>query len=199
MNVPVLDGERIAAVVGVGNKESAYDESDILQLTLLSQGMWRIIQRRRSEEALRASEERFFKVFQSNPIPMTIATLDEGRLIDVNERAVELSGYSREELIGRTAVEIGLWAYPEERDRLIAELRETGLLRDGLAHFRTRSGSVAPALWSADRIRLGRTSCSLRPSTTSRSRSKRRKNSGRARRSTACSRRTSRTSSGRRI
>ena len=156
MNVPVLDGERIAAVVGVGNKESAYDESDVLQLTLLSQGMWRIIQRRRSEEALRASEERFFKVFQSNPIPMTIATLDEGRLIDINESALALSGYSREELIGRTSVDIGLWAYPEERDRLIAELRETGLLRDGLAHFRTKSGSVAPALWSADRIRLGK-------------------------------------------
>lgn len=112
--------------------------------------------RKEAEAALRASEERFFKVFQSNPIPMTIATLDEGRLIDVNERALELSGYSRQELIGRTSVDIGLWAYPEERDGLIAELRKTGLLRDGLAHFRTKSGSVAPALWSADRIRLGK-------------------------------------------
>jgi PAS domain S-box-containing protein len=155
MNVPVLDGERIVAVVGVGNKEADYDESDVLQLTLLAQGMWRIIQRRRSEEDLRASEERFFKVFQSNPIPMTIATLDEGRFIDVNERAIELSGYSRGELIGRTSLELGLWAYPEERDRLIAQIREQGFLRDGLAHFRTRDGRVAPALWSADRIRLG--------------------------------------------
>jgi|GEM_PF-1072218 len=155
MNVPVLDGERIVAVVGVGNKETDYDESDVLQLTLLAQGMWRIIQRRRSEEDLRASEERFVKVFQSNPILMTIATLDEGRFIDVNERAVELSGYSREELIGRTSVELGLWAYPDERDRLIAQIREQGFLRDGLAHFQTRAGKVAPALWSADRIRLG--------------------------------------------
>ncbi len=155
MNVPVLDGERIVAVAGVGNKETDYDESDVLQLTLLAQGMWRIIQRRRSEEALRESEERFIRVFQSNPIPMTIATLDEGRLIDVNERAVELSGYSREELIGRTSMEIGLWAYPEERDRLIAKLRTSGSLRDGLAHFRTKAGRVSPALWSADRVRLG--------------------------------------------
>jgi len=86
---------------------------------------------------------------------MTIATLDEGRLIDVNERAIELSGYSREELIGRTSVELGLWAHPDERDRLIAQIREQGFLRDGLAHFRTSAGRVAPALWSADRIRMG--------------------------------------------
>ncbi len=114
-----------------------------------------ITERKTAVEALRASEERFIKVFQSNPIPMTIATIDEGRLIDVNERAIELSGYSREEMVGRTSIEIGLWAYPEERDRLIAQLLKTGLLRDGLAHFRTKAGKVAPALWSADRVRLG--------------------------------------------
>ena len=71
---------------------------------------------------------------------MTIATIDEGRLIDVNERAIELSGYSREEMIGRTSIEIGLWAYPRERDRLIAILRETGSLRDGMAHFQDQGG-----------------------------------------------------------
>jgi PAS domain S-box-containing protein len=114
-----------------------------------------ITERKLAEKALRASEKRFFKVFQSNPIPMTIATIDEGRLIDVNERVIELSGYSRKELIGRTSIEIGLWAYPQERDRLIAILRETGSLRDGLAHFRTKVGDVRPALWSADAIQLG--------------------------------------------
>jgi PAS domain S-box-containing protein len=57
-------------------------------------------------------------------------------------------------MIGRTSIEIGLWAYPHERDRLIAQLRETGSLRDGLAHFRTRTGDVRAALWSVDVIRL---------------------------------------------
>ena len=114
-----------------------------------------ITERKLAEKALRASEERFFKVFQSNPIPMTIATIDEGRLIDVNERTIELSGYSREEMIGRTSIEIGLWAYPQERDRLIAQLRETGSLRDGMAHFQTKAGEVIPALWSADVVQLG--------------------------------------------
>jgi PAS domain S-box-containing protein len=114
-----------------------------------------VTEQKNAADALRASEERFFKVFQSNPIPMTIATIDDGRLIDVNERAIELSGYAREEMIGRAAVEIGLWANPEERDRLIAQLRKTGSLRDGRARIRTRAGHVRAALWSADAIRLG--------------------------------------------
>jgi PAS domain S-box-containing protein len=113
-----------------------------------------ITERKLAEKALRASEERFFKVFQSNPTPMTIATIDDGRLIYVNERAIELSGYSREEMIGRSSIDIGLWAYPHERDQLIARLREMGSLRDGPAHFKTRTGDVKAALWSADVIRL---------------------------------------------
>jgi PAS domain S-box-containing protein len=113
-----------------------------------------ITERKLAEKALRASEERFFRVFQSNPTPMTIATIDDGRLLYVNDRAIELSGYAREEMIGRSSIDIGLWAYPQERDPLIARLRENGSLRDGMAHFRTKAGSVKPALWSADVIRL---------------------------------------------
>ena len=58
MNIPVSDGERIVAVAGVGNKHKDYDESDVRQLTLLMEGMWRLIQRKRAdEEAFRAKEQ----------------------------------------------------------------------------------------------------------------------------------------------
>jgi len=58
MNIPVFDGEHVVAVAGVGNKNLPYDESDVRQLTLLMQGMWRLLQRRQADEALRkASEE----------------------------------------------------------------------------------------------------------------------------------------------
>jgi len=55
MNVPIFEGSRIVAVAGVGNKEAPYDDSDVRQLTLLMQGMWRLIERRRTDEALRQS------------------------------------------------------------------------------------------------------------------------------------------------
>jgi PAS domain S-box-containing protein len=53
MNVPIFEGDRIVAVLGAGNKTAPYDESDVRQLTLLGQGMWRLLQRKRAEEALR--------------------------------------------------------------------------------------------------------------------------------------------------
>ena len=56
MNLPVFDGERIAAVAGVGNKAQDYNEADVRQLSLLMSGMWRLVQRRRAQEALRDRE-----------------------------------------------------------------------------------------------------------------------------------------------
>ena len=57
MSIPVFDGERIVAVAAVANKEEKYDESDVRQLTLLMQGMWRLVQRKQAEEALRKKDE----------------------------------------------------------------------------------------------------------------------------------------------
>jgi PAS domain S-box-containing protein len=58
MNIPVFDGEHIVAVAGVGNKNGPYNESDVRQLTLLMQGMWRLLQRRQAEQALREAREK---------------------------------------------------------------------------------------------------------------------------------------------
>jgi two-component system sensor histidine kinase/response regulator len=58
MNIPVFDGKHIVAVAGVGNKNGPYNESDVRQLTLLMQGMWRLRQRRQAEQALREAHEK---------------------------------------------------------------------------------------------------------------------------------------------
>lgn len=57
MNVPVFDGEKIVAVAGVGNKEEEYNDSDIRQLTLLMEGMWQLLQRKKTDEALRKARD----------------------------------------------------------------------------------------------------------------------------------------------
>jgi PAS domain S-box-containing protein len=57
MNVPVFDGDKMVLVAGVGNKATDYDETDVRQLTLLMQGMWDLIRRKRSQEALQAAKE----------------------------------------------------------------------------------------------------------------------------------------------
>jgi GAF domain-containing protein len=65
MNIPVFDGDRIVAVAGVGNKDGDYNESDVRQLTLLMQGMWRLIQRKRTGSAPR--QTRFRVLAETTP------------------------------------------------------------------------------------------------------------------------------------
>lgn len=107
-----------------------------------------------TESALRESEERFSKVFQSNPAPIIISEIESGLLLDVNQRWLTMLEYSREEVIGRTAKEIGAWQNPEERECMVRELREKGFLRDYPVLLRTKSGKIRFTLRSTEIIVL---------------------------------------------
>jgi PAS domain S-box-containing protein len=68
MNIPLFDGDRIVLVAGVGNKEEPYGEPDIQQLTLLMDGMWKIIKQKRAEEELRKSEEAIYESYSAQSL-----------------------------------------------------------------------------------------------------------------------------------
>ncbi|NPV04930.1 MAG: PAS domain S-box protein [Syntrophaceae bacterium] len=114
-----------------------------------------ITERKRVEEALRLSEERFSKAFHASPAPLAIATIDEGRYIDVNERFLEMLGCARDEIIGRSSVEMGFWADSAVRQDLVARLRREGRVRDAPVARRTKDGRLRQTLWSAEIVRLG--------------------------------------------
>jgi PAS domain S-box-containing protein len=104
------------------------------------------------QDALTESEKRFAKAFQASPTPMVISTISEGRYLAVNEQWCDMMGYDREELIGRTAHELSLWADPGERDVLISNYLKDGYFRNELIHLRTKSGDVREVLCSAEII-----------------------------------------------
>jgi two-component system cell cycle sensor histidine kinase/response regulator CckA len=116
---------------------------------------------RRTEEALRFSEEKFTKAFRASPDAITITTVDEGRYIEVNDSFLRLSGYTREEVIGHTSLELNLWVDLADRVRLVEPLRRNQFIRDLEVCFRHRSGRTGLALVSADRIELGGQACLL--------------------------------------
>ena len=149
MNVPILDDDRIVIVAGVGNKHEDYDENDVKQLTLLMEGMWRIVRHKRAEEALQESEERFRTAFQTSPDSVNINRLSDGLYIDVNSGFTELTGFTRDEVIGRSSLEINIWHDSGDRDRLVAGLKERGYVRNLEAQFRLKDGRVRTALMSA--------------------------------------------------
>jgi diguanylate cyclase (GGDEF)-like protein/PAS domain S-box-containing protein len=107
---------------------------------------------RRTEELLRRSEERFEKIFQSSPDAIVISRLSDGRYLEVNQRWVELFGYSRDEAVGRTAFELDIWVEPDGRSLFVAEVRKRGAAKDFETRFRKKSGAIIDALLSADVI-----------------------------------------------
>src|SRR5207244_2167180 len=102
---------------------------------------------------LHASEERFSKAFHATPISIAIATLG-GEFLDVNEGFREMFGFERGEVIGRTAIALGIWVRSEERLRMIERLQAERTVQNFDCHLRTKSGEIRDALISAEIIEL---------------------------------------------
>jgi PAS domain S-box-containing protein len=120
-----------------------------------------ITERKLSEAALRRSEEKFAKAFHASPNSLAISTLEEGRVIDVNESFLKISGYQRQEVIGRTTQELQLWLNPGDRHQMIQSLQQNGSVRDMECQFRMKWGGVRTTLLSAEVVHIGNEACLL--------------------------------------
>ncbi|MFH2126899.1 MAG: PAS domain S-box protein, partial [Pseudomonadota bacterium] len=113
-----------------------------------------VTDRKMAEQALVESERRFRLAFQTSPDSISISRLEDGVYVSVNQGFCNLTGYSTEEVLGHTSVDIDIWADPEDRVRLVNELREHGVVRNLEARFRLKDGSVHTGLMSAAIISL---------------------------------------------
>jgi PAS domain S-box-containing protein len=109
---------------------------------------------RAGEARLRESEARFSAVFHASPIFIALSQAKDGRFVLVNDAFVEWLGYAREEILGRNALELGMWEFSEERDAFWADLRRDGSLRERECRFRDHNGRRFIMLASADLIQL---------------------------------------------
>jgi two-component system sensor histidine kinase/response regulator len=119
-----------------------------------------ITHQKRTEAALQQSNERFSKTFHSNPIASCISTLAEGRLLDANASFLNLFGYQREQVIGKTSAELNIWANPADRDRLLQALQHQQAVQID-APFCTSPGEVREGMSSFEKIDLGGEPCLL--------------------------------------
>jgi PAS domain S-box-containing protein len=111
-----------------------------------------ITERKQAEDALRASEERFAKAFNASPQPMAILELPSRTYTNVNQALVRSSGWTTDEIIGRSSSEINVWANPEDAQRVSDLLSEHGYVRNMETQFRTKSGEIRDFLYSAEQI-----------------------------------------------
>ena len=119
-----------------------------------------ITERKRAEEALRQSEHRFSLAFNQSPVATCISEAASGRMVNVNERFLRMLGYEREQVIGRTSNELGIWSDPVDRERLAAAL-DGAESTSTEVRLRTRSGEIRDVVGSIVRIELGNLPCAL--------------------------------------
>ena len=124
----------------------------IIQLSLRD-----ITSQKLADISLKNSKERFSKAFQSSPAPIAITDIETGCIIDVNDQWQRLTGYSREEILGKTTLEIGVWHDVKLRDKIVSLLRLEGHIREMYVQVVTKSGDIRDMLWSAEIIKHNET------------------------------------------
>jgi len=114
-----------------------------------------------SQEALRVSEERYRTAFQTSLDGIDINRLSDGMYVECNKAFLDILGYEREEVVGKTSLELKIWADPRNRQRLVEMLQQNSSCRDLEVQFRKKTGEVFWVVVSASLIELGGVPCML--------------------------------------
>jgi two-component system cell cycle sensor histidine kinase/response regulator CckA len=120
-----------------------------------------VTERKRAEEELRKSEDRFSKAFRQSPLAITISTEADGMYLDANESFLKMTGYTREDVVGRTASEMRFWALPSLRADLLQELREGDKVTGRRMEFKTSTAETREAEMSWEEIEVEGQPCLL--------------------------------------
>jgi PAS domain S-box-containing protein len=113
-----------------------------------------ITESKSAHDALSKSEEKFSKAFRAGPVTMTLTSARDHRYLDVNETFEQITGWKRDEVIGRTPFDINIWEDPGERERLAELLIAHQGLRDCEVHYRCKDGSQGVGLASAELLEI---------------------------------------------
>ncbi|HEY8027279.1 MAG TPA: PAS domain S-box protein [Burkholderiaceae bacterium] len=114
-----------------------------------------ITEKRRAEDAQRLSEAKFAGAFQCNPDSVSITRLSDGVFLDVNQTFEKTTGYLHDEWLGKNALELNLWQYPEENDVLIGQLNMFKMVRDYPWTMRTKTGELRSCMSNATIFAVG--------------------------------------------
>ena len=153
--ITTVDGERIYLATKGPLRD---DEDQAIGMFGISRD---ITQSKKTQVALRESEERYRTAFRTSPDAVSITRLADGRFLDVNDAFSHLFGWTREEIIGKTSQEIGIWNKWEDRRALIHAIQTDGHCKDIETEFVTKDGKVIATLVSASELRSDGDPCML--------------------------------------
>ncbi len=138
----------------------SFSTDEVKMAELIAGHVASAIDRQMNEQALRASAEQFSKAFHASPVGLSIVRADDRRFLDANDAFLNLLGYSRDEVVGKTVSEVDIWA-EGERDKATMMLVQQGFTHHKEARLRTKTGENRDILGSMEVITVGGETCVL--------------------------------------
>jgi len=120
-----------------------------------------ITERKQVEEALKKSEEKFSKAFRQSPMALTLTRARDHRYLDVNETFEQMTGWLRNEVIGRTPFDAGIWVDPTQRLEFVKRVLAEGAIRGWEVHYRSKDGTQRVGLAAGELIEIENEPCVL--------------------------------------
>ncbi|MGC4073280.1 MAG: PAS domain S-box protein [Nibricoccus sp.] len=120
-----------------------------------------VSQRLSAEALFRESEERFLHAFKASPVAKIISRRSDGTILDANDHFLQMIDHRREDVVGRTSMEVGIWDNPSDRAMLLQALDRDGEIRDREYRLRPRTGAPVDVIVSAAAVPLGKELCLL--------------------------------------
>lgn len=117
--------------------------------------------RAQTEQALRKSEEKLAKAFRAVPDAVTITRLRDGMTLECNDRFNAIFGFTRQEVLGHSPLEVGTWVNLEVRKELIRQVSATGECHNLEVAFRAKDGRAVPCLLSANSLMIDGELCMI--------------------------------------
>ncbi|MEJ2220605.1 MAG: PAS domain S-box protein [Desulfobacterales bacterium] len=154
--VPMVISGKVIGFIGLDSvrDEKMWAEDTSSLLKIVGQVFANALENKNARQALQQSEERLRIVYETFPDSVTIINAKDGCCVDVNSAFTRLTGWSAEDVIGKTAADLDIWHNPGDRENLTAGIARNGKVENLEAKFRLKDGSIITALMSAVLIQL---------------------------------------------
>ena len=156
LSVPMITSGEVIGFIGLDSvrEEKMWAEDTNSLLKIVGQVFANALENKKTRQALQESEERLRTVFETSPDSIIISQAEDGRCVEVNSAFSHLTGWTRNEVIGKLASDFDIWYNPREREKLMEGIAQDGKIDNLEAQFRLKDGSIITALMSAVLIKL---------------------------------------------
>jgi len=157
MGVPLMVKDEVLGVIAVQSYTDPYlyNKHDLDVLVAISDQVAIAIDRKRKEDELRKSEQKFRTAFKTSPHIITLINIDDWAYVEINDAFTKVLKYTPKEVIGKSSIELDIWKDLKDKERLVLELKKRGFVENFRADFKDKDGKIINGTMSARTVEMG--------------------------------------------